>query len=91
MDAANGYFSDAEAPEAADQPESKPDQAKTALLPISFFQGKELTPGHVCEVRVEQVMDDQVSVSYVGSEAGEAEESYTPEGGGETEAEDMFA
>ena len=39
--------------------------AQTALLPTDFFQGKELTPGTECSVRIERVLDGQVEVTYV--------------------------
>jgi hypothetical protein len=40
-------------------------EAQTALLPTDFFQGKDLTPGTECKVRVERVLDGQVEVTYV--------------------------
>ncbi len=55
--------------------------AQTALLPIDFFQSKELQPGTTCEVRIERVLDGQVEVTYVphGSEEPEVgEELVTP-------------
>jgi len=48
--------------------------ARTALLPIDFFQGKTLEPGSVCSVRIEEVLEDQVSVTYVPHEEEEAAE-----------------
>jgi hypothetical protein len=57
-----------EAPEGApndDQPASQ-----VALLPMDFFGGKDLQPGHTCKVKIEKVLDDQVQVSYVGEEGG---------------------
>lgn len=94
MDAANGYFSDAPEGEAEPTtPEAPKDEAKTALIPLDFFQGKELTPGSTCEIRVEQVMDDQVSVSYVESESPEEEgaEMETTEPSTPPASEDMFS
>lgn len=96
MDAQNGYFSDAAAPEdpmAAEKPVEEPSDTNTALIPIDFFQGKELTPGSTCTIRVAQVMDDQVSVEYVGSEGGEEEmemEEAAVPAGAEAESPDMF-
>lgn len=40
-------------------------EAKTALLPKSFFPDKELEVGKECKVRVEQVYEDEVEVAYV--------------------------
>jgi hypothetical protein len=37
----------------------------TALLPIAFFEGKELEPGSTCTVKISRVLDDQVEVTYV--------------------------
>jgi hypothetical protein len=94
MDAANGYFSDAPEGEAEPTVAEKPkDEAKTALIPIDFFQGKELTPGSTCEIKVEQVMDDQVSVSYLESESPESEEmeTETTEPSTPPASEDMFS
>jgi hypothetical protein len=59
-----------EAPEPTDK-----EGARTALLPIDFFQGKTLEPGSTCSVKVEKVMEDQVSVSYVPHAQEEAEEA----------------
>lgn len=60
----------------SDQGSSEPYQAeaepsdesgKTALLPKSFFGGKDLRPGTACAVRVERVLEDQIEVSYAHS------------------------
>jgi hypothetical protein len=60
---------------AAEAPEQKPDEAsETALVPKSFFGGKDLTPGRECKIRIEQVMEDQVAVSYVPHESSEGGE-----------------
>lgn len=94
MDAANGYFSDAEeATEPADNPAEEKDEAKTALIPIDFFQGKDIAPGSTCTIRIEQAMDDQVSVSYVSSEEPEMEEveTETTEASTPPATDDMFS
>lgn len=39
--------------------------SETALLPKSFFQGKDLEIGKTCKVRVERLLEDDVEVSYV--------------------------
>lgn len=92
MDAANGYFSDAPEGEAEPTtPEEPKDEAKTALIPIDFFQGKELTPGSTCEIKVEQVMDDQVSVSYVAHESTEEESMEAEIPSAPMESDDMMA
>jgi hypothetical protein len=57
-------------------PEAAESTSKTALIPIDFFQGKELNPGDTCEVQIEKVEDDQVQVKYLSEEAeDESEES----------------
>jgi hypothetical protein len=79
MDAQNGYFSDTagpDEPEAQDNPQEEKSETKTALLPLDFFQGKDLKPGDTCTIRVEQVMEDQASVSYMGDESGNSQSEY---------------
>jgi hypothetical protein len=77
------YFSDgAEFTEAEPTTESgaEADEAENiAILPISFFQGKDLEVGGTCTVKVESIGDDQVQVSYVSEsgETGEEVEEYT--------------
>lgn len=39
--------------------------SETSILPVSFFQGKELEPGKKCEVEVVAVYGDEVEVRYV--------------------------
>jgi hypothetical protein len=72
-DSGEDLYSDQGAPPAAapaENADQAPDEgAQTALLPKSFFPD-EPRPGKVCRVRVEQVMDDQVAVSYEKSEEG---------------------
>jgi hypothetical protein len=41
------------------------EESSTALLPTDFFQGKELTPGTVCKVKISRVLNGQVEVEYV--------------------------
>lgn len=52
-----------------ENPESAMDateeESEQALLPKSFFAGKDLEIGSKCEVRVEGIYDDEVAVSYV--------------------------
>ena len=54
---------------------------QTALLPTDIIQGKELTPGSVCEVKIRRVLDGQVEVTYVPhneeAEVGEEEATET--------------
>lgn len=66
-------YSDAPAGEATPAAPEEAIEAKTALLPLDFFQGKPLEPGSTCTLKVERVSDDQVEVSYV-SESGDSEE-----------------
>jgi hypothetical protein len=48
-----------------------------ALLPKSFFAGKELKPGTRCEIEVVKTYEDDVGVRFVGhaKEAGMAEKT----------------
>lgn len=61
--------SPAEVPAEAESGEEVSEGPQTALIPKSFFPD-EPTVGKVCKIRVEQVMEDQVSVSYDKSEPG---------------------
>lgn len=38
---------------------------ETALLPRSFFSGKELEPGKKCEIEIVSLMDGEAEVKYV--------------------------
>ena len=51
---------------------------QTALLPKSFFPD-EPSPGKVCRIAVEQVLEDQVSVRYEKSEEGTGEQPAVAE------------
>lgn len=56
--------------------EAAEDESEQALLPRSFFTGKDLEVGSTCKVKVEGIYDDEVSVSYVKHEKdGEKEKS----------------
>ena len=64
------------------KPDAAPDEKKehqddqaSAVLPKSFFQGKDLTPGTQCKVEIERVMDDQVQVAYVPHDESKEDES----------------
>lgn len=87
----DNYMTDGgEAPMPTAQPEPKDEARKserTALLPISFFEGKELTPGTECKIKVQGVQEDQVEVAYVPH--SEAEEM--PEEVVEAPEEDLMA
>lgn len=71
-DSGEDYYSD-NAPTDQAAPAKPDENAPTALIPKSFFGGKNLMPGKECEIRVEQVMEDQVSVSYVSDSEEESE------------------
>lgn len=51
--------------ESMSEVEGSEEESEQALLPKSFFAGKELEVGKKCEVRVEGIYDDEVAVSYV--------------------------
>lgn len=63
---ADDYMSDGGEFEAAPEAEpAEPKGTKTTLIPIDFFEGKNLEPGTTCEVKIAKVHDDQVEVEYV--------------------------
>lgn len=64
----------------------------TALLPKSFFPNKQLEPGKVCKVKVDEVYEDEVMVSYVQHEGDseDKEEVKEPEMGMD-EPDEMYA
>jgi hypothetical protein len=78
-DSGEDYYSDS-APSAQAAPAKPDENAPTALIPKSFFGGKDLTPGKECTIRVEQVMEDQVAVSYVQHREEESERDEEMEG-----------
>jgi hypothetical protein len=45
--------------------EATEEEQETALLPRSFFQGKDLEVGSKCKIKVEGIFDDEIEVSYV--------------------------
>lgn len=45
--------------------EDEANEQETALLPRSWFQGKEIEVGKKCELKVEDIFDDEIEVSYV--------------------------
>ena len=70
--------------QAPDDAKQHQDDAQTGVLPKDFFQGKDLKPGTECKVRIEQVMDDEVAVTYVPhstEDEGAGEEAASPEPG----------
>ncbi len=46
-------------------PESPKDDSRTALLPLDFFQSKELKPGAVCKIKISRILEGQAEVTYV--------------------------
>lgn len=76
----NDYMTDeAGAAEEQSEPAAEKSATKTALLPIDFFQGKELNPGDTCSVQIEKVEDDQVQVKYLSEGAEEKSEEQSSE------------
>ena len=73
----SGPTTTAEVPAEAETSAEVSEGPETALLPKSFFPD-EPAVGKVCQVRVEQVMEDQVSVSYNKSESGYEEGGAPP-------------
>ncbi len=76
-DSAGGGESAAPAPEA----EATAEESNVAILPKSFFPGdKPLEPGNECTVKIEEVQEDQVLVSYSHSpQSSEAAAQPAPE------------
>lgn len=56
-----------------DAAETSGSTPKTALIPIDFFEGKDLEPGATCEVRITKVHSDQAEVEYVPHSDEDAE------------------
>lgn len=63
---AEDYFSDSPEP-SSEKPskEAKSDTDQTALLPKSFFQGKDLSVGKQCKVEIVRLLEDEAEVKYV--------------------------
>lgn len=63
------YDGDMEADEPANSKETPSEETKegdnTALLPKSFFAGKEIEPGSKCELEIVHAYEDEVEVKYV--------------------------
>lgn len=53
------------AKEPTSEMEATEEESEQALLPKSFFQGKDLEVGKKCEIRVEGIYDEEIAVSYV--------------------------
>ncbi len=68
--------------------ETSESSGEPALLPRSFFQGKDLEVGKTCEVRIEKLTQDSALVSYVPHKE-EADEEMTVET--DTELEGLMA
>lgn len=64
-----------------DTPTSEKKATRTALIPNEFFGDKELKPGTECTIRIERVLDGQVSVAYVEHEDEEVGLGEEPEVG----------
>ena len=79
-----------ETKETSGQEKSEKDETRTALLPMDFFQGKELKPGDTCTVKVESIEQDQVQVSYVAESDEESGESEAAPEAGATMPQDMM-
>lgn len=77
--AEENYYDDSPSPESPAQPTEESDKdSNVALLPKSFFPpDKDLTPGNTCKVKVEEVQEDQVLVTYVRDESQAARAAET--------------
>lgn len=63
--------------ETAEMPENEgmESETETAVLPKSFFQGKDLEIGKTCEIKVEGIFEDEIEVSYVRHKKEDKSES----------------
>lgn len=79
---AEDYYGDSTgqaAPAAEAQTEESAEESDVALLPKSFFPAdKPLKPGSTCKVRVKEVQEDQVLVTYERDESQEAAPAPPP-------------
>lgn len=80
---AEDFYNDSPEPspsaDVAVESEAENEDSNVALLPKSFFPGdKDLKPGSTCKVRVEEVQEDQVLVSYQREEESEPEVAPAP-------------
>lgn len=63
---------------------SKGQESKTALIPIDFFQGKDVQPGSECKIKVSRVLDGQAEVTYMSNDQ-EPDIDEIPEQSGDDE------
>jgi hypothetical protein len=82
MDHYSGMEDDSEAPESKSEKEKG---GETALLPKSFFEGKELKPGEQYYVEVVREYEDEVEVKY----PHEVKEDKKPTAEADSELEGM--
>ena len=85
-----GEVAEPAAGETKEAPDQDKSETKTALLPLDFFQGKELKPGDTCTVKVESIEQDQVQVSYVPESEEESGESEAAPEAGAAMPQDMM-
>jgi hypothetical protein len=62
-----------------EETENEDSSEETALLPKSFFHGKALKPGNVCKIKVDEVYEDEVMVSYVRHDSDSEDSEDKPE------------
>lgn len=70
---AEDYMSDGGEAATAPEAENAESTTKTTLIPIDFFEGKDLEPGTECKIRITKVHDDQVEAEYVPHREEESE------------------
>lgn len=56
--------SPSETPDTPDKPKDDSEEGETALLPKSFFEGKDLKPGEQYYVEIVRSYEDEVEVKY---------------------------
>lgn len=83
---ATDYYSDeGETPNTREEPAKETDaEGKTALLPKSFFAGRDMKPGQHCDIEIVRVHPEEVEVKYVEmsdekEEKGEGEGEAPPQ------------
>lgn len=70
----NDLYDDGEEATPAPRKSDKDAPETTALLPKSFFQGKDLDIGKQCKVEIVRLLDSEVEVRYVRHEDKDKEE-----------------
>lgn len=85
------YYSDSmesSSEEEDEDQEAKDDSTQTALLPKSFFQGKNLSVGKQCKVEIVRLLEDEAEVKYVPHSEGKEKKPTMAKSSTESESEE---